>query len=45
MAEVKIERKRLKFFLEFTKEKNWKEGSLELLGSSSNMVFKIRCQT
>ena len=31
MAEVKIERKRLKNFLEFSKEKNWKEGPLELL--------------
>ena len=31
MAKVKIERKRLKNFLEFSKEKNWKEGPPELL--------------
>ena len=31
MAEVKIERKRLKIFLEFSKKKNWKERPLELL--------------
>ena len=31
MDEVKIERKILKNFLEFSKEKNWKDGSLELL--------------
>ena len=40
MAEVKIERKRLKNFLEFSKEKNWEEGSLELLRFIIKYVFQ-----
>ena len=40
MAEVKIERKRLKNFLEFSKEKNWNEGSLELLWFIIKYVFQ-----
>ena len=40
MAEVKIEMKRLKNFLGFSKDKNWKEGSLELLRFIIKYVFR-----